>query len=264
MLLGWAPAILMQFAHPLVAAGVADHSRFSDGGRARARRLRSTLGAMLALTFGTAPEVGAAARGIRGIHDRVNGRLAEAAGPFPAGTPYSAHDPELLRWVHATLLVVLPRAYELYVGPLTAAEKDTYCREATGMEALLGAPAGYFPESWAALERYVDAMLASGQIVVTPRARALAREVLYPPMPRGLGGGLWLARLPAVGLLPASIRRAYGFAWGPRHALLLRLSAAATRRALRVTPSLVRDWPAARTALRRERYTVSGTGREHR
>ncbi|HEY3111944.1 MAG TPA: oxygenase MpaB family protein, partial [Chloroflexota bacterium] len=249
LLLGWAPAILMQFAHPLVAAGVAEHSDFASDGRARLARLRSTLGAMLRLTFGTPDEVLAAARGINAIHDRVNGRLREPAGAFPAGTPYSARDPELLRWVQATLLAVLPRAYELYVGPLTRAEKEQYCREATGMGPLLGAPEGFFPDSLAALHGYMDAMVASGRIVVTPTARALAREVLYPPLPWLAGPGLWLAGLPAVGLLPAPIRRAYGFAWGPRHALLMRLSAAATRRALRRAPTALRDWPAARAAL---------------
>jgi uncharacterized protein (DUF2236 family) len=146
---------------------------------------------------------------------------------------------------------VLPRAYELYVGPLTAAEKDQYCREATGMGPLLGAPEGFFPGTVAELREYMAGMVASGQIVVTPTARALARELLRPPVPPGLGAGLWLAQLPAVGLLPPSIRRAYGFRWGPRHALLLRLTAAATRRAVRRSPSLLRDWPAARRAERR-------------
>src|SRR5207247_2261590 len=141
------------------------------------------------------------------IHDRVHGRLREAAGPFPAGTPYSAHDPELLRWVHATLLDALPRAYELYVGPLTLAEKEQYCREATGMAPLLGAAADSFPASLAELRAYMDGMLASGQIVVTPTARALARELLHPPMPRVAAPGLWLARLPAVGLLHPAVRR---------------------------------------------------------
>jgi uncharacterized protein (DUF2236 family) len=251
VLLGWAPAILMQFAHPLVAAGVADHSDFSTGGLARLARLRGTVGAMLSLTFGTRPEALGAARGINRIHDRVNGRLREAAGIFPAGTPYSAHDPELLRWVHATLLAVLPRAYELYVGPLTRAEKEQYCREATGMAPLLGAPAGFFPDSLAALDAYMGETVAAGHIAVTQTARALAREVLYPPLSGVAAPGLWLSRLPAVGLLPASIRRAYGFAWGPRHALVMRLSAAATRRALRSAPSLLRDWPTARAAARR-------------
>jgi uncharacterized protein (DUF2236 family) len=246
VLLGWAPAILMQFAHPLVAAAVSTHSAFADAPGARLRRLRSTLGAMLALTFGTRAEVLAAAGGIRSVHDRVHGRLEAAAGPFPAGTPYSAHDPHLLRWVHATLLDVLPRAYELYVGPLSAEEKERYCREATGLGPLLGAPEGFFPASPTELRAYMDGMRASGQIVVTPAARSLARELLFPPLPRLAEPGLWLSRLPAIGLLPPSIRRQYGFRWGTRHAALLRLSAATARRARALAPPPLRDWPAAR------------------
>ena len=58
VLLGWAPAILLQLAHPLVATGVAEHSSVRRAPGTRVRRLRSTLGAMLALTFGTPEEVG--------------------------------------------------------------------------------------------------------------------------------------------------------------------------------------------------------------
>ncbi|MCK6592271.1 MAG: DUF2236 domain-containing protein, partial [Polyangiaceae bacterium] len=53
VLVGWVPAILMQFAHPLVAAGVADHSAFRSRPRARLERLRSTVRSMLSLTFGS-------------------------------------------------------------------------------------------------------------------------------------------------------------------------------------------------------------------
>ena len=89
ILLGWGPAILMQLAHPLVAAGVADHSIFLARPDQRLRRFQQTVAAMLALTFGTDEEVTQAARGITAIHDRVHGRLREEAGPFPAGTPCS-------------------------------------------------------------------------------------------------------------------------------------------------------------------------------
>ena len=52
---------------------------------------------------------------INAIHDCMNGRLTEAAGIFPAGTLYSAHDPSLLVCVHATLLEMNLRVYELFV-----------------------------------------------------------------------------------------------------------------------------------------------------
>src|SRR5215813_1906856 len=99
LLAGWGRAILLQLAHPLVAQGVADHSAFAESRWGRATRLRRTLGAMLALTFGAPEESAAAVRAINHIHDRVHGRLAAEAGPIPAGARYSAHDPALLAWV---------------------------------------------------------------------------------------------------------------------------------------------------------------------
>src|SRR2546428_3358008 len=101
---GWGRAILLQLAHPLVAQGVADHSGFATQRRGHVKRLKRTLRAMLALTFGTPEEAEKAAAGINRIHDRVHGRLAQAAGAFAPGTPYSAHDPALLAWVHVTLI----------------------------------------------------------------------------------------------------------------------------------------------------------------
>lgn len=83
------------------------------------------------------------------IHNRIRGTLREAAGVFPAGTPYSARDPELLRWVYATMVDLSPLAYELFVGPLTRQEKDRYCAEAAMIAPLLGIPDGLLPCSLA-------------------------------------------------------------------------------------------------------------------
>jgi uncharacterized protein (DUF2236 family) len=253
LLLGWGRAILLQFAHPLVAAGVAEHSLFFRHPRGRVRRLRHTLQAMLDLTFGTPEEVLRAAQGINAIHDRVKGALPAADGPFPAGQRYSAHDPALLRWVHATLLDSLPLVYELYVGPLTAPERDAYCAEASGIEPLLGLPAGSLPRDTAALRRYMDGMYAGGQIAVGDTARRLARGLLAPPLAPslaphlpGLGPLTSLLHLPTVGLLPPRVREAYGLSWGPHRETLLHASAAAVRGLLRFSPPALRHWAPAR------------------
>ena len=248
LLLGWGPAILCQLAHPLVAAGVADHSSFRAHPRERVRRFRSTLRAMLALTFGGPDEVARAAAGINAIHDRVHGRLAQPAGRFGGGTEYSAHDPELLRWVHATMLDLMLRTFEQYVGRLTAGEKDSYCMEASGVEPLLGIPRGFLPASTAELQEYMQTMLASDQIVVTPTARKLAREVLSPPMLAFARPLLWVAQLATVGLLPPAIRAAYDFRWNWRDEAAHRLCAGLTRHLLVLTPPFIRHWPAARQA----------------
>src|SRR5262250_837977 len=183
LLAGWGRAILLQLAHPLVAQGVADHSTFADTRWGRATRLRRTLGAMLALTFGAPEESAAAVRAINHIHDRVHGRLAAEAGPIPAGARYSAHDPALLAWVHVTLVDTFLVTYERFVGPLTRAERDRYCLEATVSAPLLGMKPGALPRTAAELSDRVERMLASDEIAVTETARRLADEIVSRALP---------------------------------------------------------------------------------
>ena len=180
---------------------------------------------MLGLCFGSEGEALAVAARINAIHDRVHGRLPEAAGLFAAGTAYSAHDPALLTWVHATLLVMNLRVYELFVAPVRAEDKDRYCAEAAAIEGHLGIPEGHLPRTFGELQRYVDGSLASGEILVTDVARTLARKIVYPDAPRVAAPALGLMRAITLGLLPPPIRDGYGFPWTTRHEGVLRLSA---------------------------------------
>jgi uncharacterized protein (DUF2236 family) len=162
--LGWGRAILLQLAHPLVAAGVAEHSTFRSRPAARVLRLHATIKAMLALTFGPPAEQQAAIDRINGIHDRVHGVLSEAAGRFPSGTRYSACDPVLLVWVDATLRESMPLAYERFVGPLTAAERDAFVADGDDVMTRLRIPVGARPRSSAALAEYMAAMRTDGTL----------------------------------------------------------------------------------------------------
>ena len=238
---GWGRAILLQLAHPAVAAGVHDHSSFRGSLRSSLWRLHSTVEAMLSLTFGDTEQMITAAAGINTIHDRVHGRVRDAAGEA-----YSAHDPELQRWVHATLLESIPLTYELLVGPLTLSERDRYCSEAAIMEPLLGMPAGWLPRDSAQLDTYMRDMLASGSIVVTDTSRALARTVLYPPQWYVAWPAFRAMQLITIGSLPPSIRHAYGFDWHARHAQAFARWTRLLRTTLRLLPLRAREWPAAR------------------
>lgn len=249
LLAGWGRAILLQIAHPKVARGVAEHSGFRTEPWGRLRRLHRTLAAMLALTFGSEEEAADSAARINAIHDRVHGQLE---GPAP-GASYSAHDPELLTWVHGTLIESFLLTHRLFVGPVTTAEADRYCEEASGIEPALGIPPGRLPRTERELREYLAAMLAGGVIEVTDTARLLAREIIRPPAPALVRPALWLAALPAVGLLPPAIRAAYGLPWDGRRARALRLLAAATRRGLPLLPPALRYWAVARRAERRLR-----------
>src|SRR5205085_11966826 len=124
----------------------------------------------------------------------------------------------------------LLRTYQMYVGPLSVAEQDTYCLEGTAMAPMLRIPVGYLPTTAVDLRRYLDDMLASGEIVVGDTARGLARELLAPLGPPVLRPLEMLLQLPIVGLLPPALRTAYGLPWTARHAALLRRTAAQQRR----------------------------------
>ena len=236
---GWGRAIVFLRAHPAVAAGVHDHSSFRQGALSRASRLRATVRAMLSLTFGDTEQMVAAAAGINTIHDRIHGR----GGMRHA---YSAHDPELLRWVHAALLDSILLTYERLVGPLTPRERDQYCAEASIMEPLLGMPAGWLPRDRASLDAYIERMVASGAIDVSATSRLLARAVLYPPRWRMVWPLFRPMQLMTIGSLPPPVRDAYGFRWRARDARALARWTRLIRAMLRRLPPAAREWPIAR------------------
>jgi uncharacterized protein (DUF2236 family) len=242
---GWGRAILLQLAHPAIAAGLHDHTSFRGSLLSGCRRMRSTIAAMLSITFGDGEEMIAAAARINGIHDRVHGRIPPSSEEG-ASQVYSAHDPDLQRWVHATLLESIPLTYELLVGPLTAGERDQYCLEAAIMEPLLGMPAGWLPRESVQLDAYMKEMLANGTLVVTDTSRALARAVLFPPRWYVAWPVFRALQMLTIGSLPPSIRRAYAFEWHAREARAFARWTAALRIGVRLIPPFARQWPMAR------------------
>jgi uncharacterized protein (DUF2236 family) len=254
---GWARAILLQLAHPAVAAGVHQHSTFRGSLGASFRRLHSTVGAMLSVTFGDTEQLIAAAAGINAIHDRVRGRVSPATNKT-----YSAHDPDLQRWVHATLLESIPLTYELLVGPLSPRERDRYCSEAAIMEPLLGMPAGWLPRESAQLDAYLREMLAGGTLVVTDTSRALAQALLYPPKWYLMWPAFRAMQVLTIGSLPPSIRSAYGFEWRSRDERSFARWAALVRTSVRLLPSVARDWPMASRRISASTRSITSSGVE--
>src|SRR4029450_5584013 len=116
-------AVLMQIAHPLVAAGVAEHSQFRTH---RLARLYRTSLAAAAITFGSRDFALRAVRTINQKHQRVHGVVKEPSGIFPAGTPYDANDPELKLWVLSTITESTLLAYDLFVSRLTVQDRRQY------------------------------------------------------------------------------------------------------------------------------------------
>jgi uncharacterized protein (DUF2236 family) len=167
---------------------------------------------MSAVTFGSRDEADRVTRQVRAMHRQVSGTLAEAAGPFPAGTPYRADDPDLLMWILYTLVDSAIVVYEKYVGALDEADQSALWREYRVVGRLFGLRGADMPGTLPELREYGAAMLSSGMLVVTPWARTRAREiVLEPPVPFALRPLVEAMNFITVALLPDPIRVQYGF-----------------------------------------------------
>jgi uncharacterized protein (DUF2236 family) len=246
VLLAWPRAILLQMAHPLIAAGVAEHSEFRGSALGAARRLRHTVRAMLDLAFGGPQAAEATIERILAIHRRVHGTLREPVGLFPAGHPYSAEDPDLVLWVHATLVESVVQVYERLVATLPDADRDRYCAESAPVAIALGARPGEVPRTWRALTGYMARVHASGVLVVGRDARAIGGAILYPP-PRLLTAPFgWMSRAITRGLLPDDIRRQYGLTWSRWRARQYAVVIGLVRVARRVLPFGWSRWREAR------------------
>jgi uncharacterized protein (DUF2236 family) len=229
LLLGGGRALLMQLAHPSVAAGVAEHSDFEQDPLSRLRR---TLEATYTVVFGTEAQARRVGEALHRVHDRVT------------GPGYRANDPELLLWVHATLVDTALRVHSRFLRPLSSPEAERYYQESKVIGEIFGIPPGIQPETLAEFRTYVRGMVATAEVSDT--ARQLARSVLHPNLPAVAGPPLLLVRQLTTGLLPAPLRRQYGFSWdGPRQATL-DLAAMVSRQVLPRVPAVLRRVPAAR------------------
>jgi uncharacterized protein (DUF2236 family) len=248
LMLGGGRALLLQAAHPLALAGVMEHSDYENGPW---KRLERTMDAVWTAVYGDPAEAERVGRRVRAMHGRVNGTLSKPMGPFPAGTPYDARDPELLLWVHATLVDTALLMYRTYVGPLTPAEVEAYYQDMKWLARLFGTPGDAIPETYADFVAWWRAMLAGEVICVTPEARELAATVLSPPLPFVARPAWEVVKFATAGFLPAKLRSGYGFTWTPAHRAMLAASAEGVRRVVvPLLPDLARALPGARASER--------------
>ena len=228
LLLGGGRALLMQLAHPKVATGVDEHSDF----RVRPMyRLRRTIRMVMAIVFGDRDTALAAARSVNRVHGRVQGH------------DYRALDPDLLLWVHATLVDTALVTYETFVRRLGADHREAFYQEMKVLGELLGIPRERFPDRFPDFETYVEAMMAGGPVTVGRQALELARLVVRPKLLRLPGTVFVPWEVITAGLLPPTLREQYGLAWGARQARLYRLVTIALPAVVAVTPPILRVWP---------------------
>ena len=210
-------ALLMQALDPLAVVGFDRHSVLFEDPEAR---LVSTDRMMSRIYFGTRETALATGRAIEGMHDRVNGMVEEDYGPIPAGTPYSAGDPELMLWTLATLADSAMLYASRFISPLSDEEREAYWSDYRQVGQLLGMPDDSMPPTEPELREYLDGRLRDGSLYISDEVRERAVAIIFDPP---FSGWTRLAltplteavKLSSVGLLPPEARQLYGFGWDP-------------------------------------------------
>lgn len=163
-------ALVMEVAHPKVAAGVAEHSSFRSRPLSRAW---VTADAALRLVFGDPATARGAVHQIYRTHDRIQGTLS------PGGDPYTAHDATLLRWVWATLVDTAEVAWTRWVRPFEPEHAAAFYGEMVALARFLGIPGELLPADHEAFRAYLDSVLDGSELGSTRAALEVARQVLW-------------------------------------------------------------------------------------
>jgi uncharacterized protein (DUF2236 family) len=141
------------------------------------------------------------------------------------GETYTPNEPDLLLWVHATLVWAVLAACDRWGPRFTPAERDRFVDEQRVSARLVGLDPEAVPRSVAALDAYMLGMRPHLGYVTATR---FMREMMVPPKlpftPAGLVQ-LTMTRA-AVDLLPPDIQDLYGFRWSGLNHLLVRLGSA--------------------------------------
>jgi uncharacterized protein (DUF2236 family) len=129
LFVGGIAAVLLELAEPRVRTGVWEHSRFRA--QPLIRMSRTALAALTTVYAARCVSEKLIARTVR-LHDTIKGQT-------PSGQRYSANDPELLTWVHATATFSFFQAYSRYVYAQSHGHFDSFCREGLVAGELYGA-----------------------------------------------------------------------------------------------------------------------------
>jgi uncharacterized protein (DUF2236 family) len=222
---------------PLNFVGTLRHTRARDK---PFQRLVHTAKAFETIFFGTRAEADEVLEAVNRLHERVKGELPEDAGSFPRGTPYSAFDPALMLWTVAVIADSAQVFYELFVAPLSAADRDRLWGEYVRFGELFGMPRDAAPGSHAEFRAWYEQRLGSSQMHLTGDARYVGSAIMFQiPVPPSRWAAMRLHNLIMLGSLPPRVRELYGLRWSPAQAAAYRAAVAAVRAPRPLTPRRV-------------------------
>ena len=235
----------MQNMHPQLGAAVKDHSIFFSE---RIPRLFRSLYPIGGVVFDGSRAEATAAQ-VRDYHLPIKGVDEQ-------GRRYSALNPDVFYWAHATFFMGTMLTAERFGGGLTEAQKRQLFDEHVSWYRMYGMSMRPVPASWEEFTRYWDRMCRE-ELENT----WAAREVLHlstmpkPPTAQWIPDRLWSLFLKilepfvvwvTVGLYDPPVRDLMGYTWSARDERLHRLFGSAVNLAFRCLPRRWRMHPRAR------------------
>lgn len=251
-------ALLLQVAHPVVSAGVAEHSDFAADPWGRLIR---TLDYLNVSVFGGPEAAATMGRRTREMHKQIKGLL-------PDGRPYHSLDPEPFAWVHATLVHALLEVAARFGRPPTPGEREAVYADWRRVGRHIGVRERDLPETYSQFRAYV-ARMELQTLRDTESVRDVLRALADPVAPPafGLGPGPWraarwpavrAARLSTLGLLGPALRDRLDLEWSRADQLQFGALAAAHRATTPLLPGPAREF--GRTYLRWRSDTLRRQG----
>ena len=194
---------------PLNYVGTSEHTRNK---RTPFRRITHTGGMFEAVFFGTRAQADRVLAAVDLMHERVIGALPEDAGPhYPAGTPYSAFDPDLMLWTVAVIADSAIWFYDRLVRPLTSEQREALWQDYLRFAELFKMPLSAAPQTYPEYRAWYERQLAGPDLHLTAEARFMGYASAFQiPMPASRQLGKRLHDLVMLGSLPPRVRELYG------------------------------------------------------
>ena len=245
--------LLLQVSHPVVGAGVGDHSVFKNDPWGRLQR---TTEWGLRLLYGGQDGSPQAGQALRDMHRNIK-------GTDDKGRRYFALDPEAYAWVHLTTYYAMVISQRLFGERAFSREEETQLyQEWLQQGRVLGIRDQDMPQDVTSFWLYLHDMVEQ-RLESTDTARYLLdvslRQVKKPPQLSGVPDWLWNALYRQLGkgailntyaTMPDGLRRKLGVRWDARLARRFARKRAFIRRALPLVPAKIRYLPPAYLAVK--------------
>jgi uncharacterized protein (DUF2236 family) len=205
-----ARALCIGATNPLTYVATALHS---PNLQAPFGRLARTAEVIEAIIFSSRREADRLLARTRRMHAGIAGVLPVDAGPYPAGTPYAALDPELMLWTIAVMADSARRFYELFVQPLTYGDKEAFWYDYRRLGELFGLSEAALTTSYPQFVNWWCFQLDK-ELSLTPEARQAGYAAAFQvPIPAYAFPLRRLYRNILLGSLPSQVRELYGLSY---------------------------------------------------